>query len=160
MPQRIWLWHPTLAKKQQSNADNSSQWPRENHWECPLCVSAAEPAVATVSGRLCSSENRRMQSICGKKVAQAQVQNTDISPVVDRLSLIGQNGRNRVISRATREISTQWKLLELQEVIYLRWAEEKLSATGRMVPRVEITKTRSTVYHPRAIDRLSICKIP
>ena len=29
-----------------------------------------------------------------KKVAQAQAQNTEISPVVDRLSLIGQNGRN------------------------------------------------------------------
>ena len=44
-----------------------------------------------------------------KKVAQAQAQNTHMNPVVDRLSLIGQNGRNRVIRSSNPQVGQQGK---------------------------------------------------
>ena len=66
-----------------------------------------------------------------KKVAQAQAQNTDISPVVDRLSLIGQNGRNRVIRTPTLKSSNKGNLNTVETVRATRSNLPKVS--GRKV---------------------------
>ena len=86
-----------------------------------------------------------------KNVAQAQAQDPDIGPVVDRVSREWKKPTAeelQPLSRATREIWAQWELLELRKgVLYLRPAEGTSSAKSRMVLPQELIKEALTEVH-------------
>ena len=129
---------PHRPGKQHSNADSLARRPRRNHGDCPSCVSLTEPQIATVTSRLPIAQQSGEENLWSPtNVAQAQAQDPDIGPVVDRVSREWKKStveEFQPLSRATRDIWAQWELLELQEgVLYLWSAEGISSANSRMV---------------------------